>query len=141
MIRYELTCDKGDRFEAWFGNSADYDRQADAGLVECPHCGSKKIAKAPMAPAIIRGRKKNEAEARRVAMAVAEEVREHIRTKYDYVGEKFPEEARKIHEGEAEHRLIWGEATPEEAREMAEEGMAVAPLPAELAPAAPKKLN
>jgi hypothetical protein len=141
MIRYDLRCANGDAFEAWFGDSADYDRQAAHGLVECPHCGSKSIEKAPMAPAIIRGKKKKQAEERKVAVAMAKQVKEHIRDNYDYVGERFPEEARKIHEGETEHRPIWGEATPAEAKEMIEEGLPVAPLPPELAPVPPKKLN
>jgi hypothetical protein len=141
MIRYDLRCANGDAFDAWFGDSAEFDRQAAQGLVECPHCGSKAIAKAPMAPAIIRGEKKEKAEARKVAVAMAKQVKEHIRDNYDYVGERFPEEARKMHEGETEHRPIWGEATPEQAKEMTEEGLPVAPLPPEFAPVPPKKLN
>jgi hypothetical protein len=141
MIRYDLRCENGDAFDAWFGSSADYERQAAQGLVECPHCGSTAVEKAPMAPAIIRGRKKEEAEKRKVAVAMAKEVKQHIRDNYDYVGERFPEEARKMHEGEAEHRPIWGEATPDQAKEMIEEGLPVAPLPPELAPVPPKKVN
>jgi hypothetical protein len=139
VIRYELQCENGDGFEAWFGDSADYDRQAAQGLVECPHCGSKAVTKAPMAPAIIRGRKKREAE--KVSVATAKQVREHIRDHYDYVGERFPDEARKMHEGEIEHRPIWGEATAAEAKAMMEEGVPVAPLPPALAPTPEKKLN
>lgn len=140
MIRYELKCGNGDAFEAWFGGSADYDRQAASGLVECPHCGSKEVMKAPMAPAIVRGRKKRE-EQRKVAIAMAAGIRNHIRDNFDYVGAAFADEARKIHDGESDDRPIWGEATPEEARRMAEEGLPVAPLPPELAPAPPKKVN
>ena len=143
MIRYELTCKNGDAFEAWFGDSADYDRQAEGGLVECPLCGSREVSKAPMAPAVIRGRS-DAAEAsqqRKVAMAMAQQVQAHIRDNYDYVGDRFPQEARKMHEGASEHRPIWGEATPDEAREMAEEGLPVAPLPPGLAPVPPKKVN
>jgi hypothetical protein len=143
MIRYELTCKNGDAFEAWFGDSADYDRQAAQGLVECPLCGSSEVTKAPMAPAIVRRRTSSEEkhDERKVAMAMAQQVQAHIRDNYDYVGEKFPQEARKMHEGETEHRPIWGEATPEEAREMAEEGLPVAPLPPGLAPVPPRKVN
>jgi hypothetical protein len=152
MIRYELTCKNGDSFEAWFGGSADYDHQAAHGLVECPLCGSRDVTKAPMAPAVIRGRTKgaeaqeqggaDEAkEQRKVAMAMAQQVQAHIRDNYDYVGERFPQEARKMHEGESEHRPIWGEASPEEARAMAEEGLPVAPLPPGLAPVPPRKVN
>lgn len=141
MIRYDLKCDNGDEFEAWFGSIADYDKQAEAGLVECPHCGSKHVTKAPMAPAVQTARKKSERGERAVAMAMAAKVREHIKDNFDYVGDKFADEARKMHEGESEERAIWGEATPEQARELAEEGVPAAPLPPELAPVLPKKLN
>jgi len=140
MIRYDLRCAAGDEFEAWFAGIEEYDRQAAAGLVQCPHCGSHEVTKAPMAPAIVRGRK-SEAEARKVAVAMAQEVKNHIRDNYDYVGDQFPAEARKMHDGESEHRPIWGEATPEEAKQMTEEGLPVAPLPPALAPTPPKKLN
>ncbi len=142
MIRYDLRCANGDEFEAWFGSMADYDKQAEAGLVECPHCGSKHVEKAPMAPAVVTGRSKDAQKERAVAMAMAAKVREHIKDNFDYVGDKFADEARKMHAGESEERAIWGEATPEEARELAEEGIQAAPLPPELAPVvALKKLN
>ncbi|ANP47868.1 DUF1178 family protein [Candidatus Viadribacter manganicus] len=141
MIKYDLRCDNGDEFEAWFGSISDYDKQAEAGLVECPHCGSKHVEKAPMAPAVQTARKKSERSERAVAMAMAAKVREHIKDNFDYVGDKFADEARKMHSGESEERAIWGEATPEQAQELAEEGISAAPLPAELAPVQPKKLN
>jgi hypothetical protein len=142
MIKYDLRCDNGDEFEAWFGSIADYDKQAEAGLVECPHCGSKHVTKAPMAPAVQTSRKKSARSERAVAMAMAAKVREHIRDNFDYVGDKFADEARKMHAGESEERAIWGEATPEEAQELAEEGIPASPLPKELAPSQPnKKLN
>jgi len=142
MIRYDLRCANGDEFEAWFGSIAEYDRQAAAGLVECPHCGSKHVEKAPMAPAVVTGRAKEARKERAVAMEMAAKVREHIKDNFDYVGDSFADEARKMHSGESEERAIWGEATPEQARELAEEGIPAAPLPPELAPpTAPKKLN
>ena len=142
MIRYDLRCANGDEFEAWFGSIADFDKQAEAGLVECPHCGSKHVEKAPMAPAVVTGRSKDARGERAVAMAMAAKVREHIKDNFDYVGDKFADEARKMHKGESEERAIWGEATPEQAKELAEEGIPAAPLPPELAPAVtPKKLN
>jgi len=141
MIRYDLTCDQGDEFDAWFGSSADYDAQAASGLIECPHCGSTHIVKAPMAPAVHTGRKKDARNDKAVAMAMAAKVREHVEKNFDYVGDKFADEARKMHDGESEERAIWGEATPEQARELVEEGVPVAPLPPALAPTAPKKLN
>jgi len=141
MIRYDLHCAQGDVFDAWFGSIADYDKQAQAGLIECPHCGSNVVEKAPMAPAVRSGRAREAQQERAVAMAMAAKVREHIRENFDYVGDKFAEEARKVHTGESEERAIWGEATREQARELAEEGIAASPLPPEFAPAPPKRLN
>jgi hypothetical protein len=141
MIRYDLRCDNGDEFEAWFGSIADYDKQAEAGLVECPHCGSKHVTKAPMAPSVQTARSKEAKKERAVAMAMAAKVREHIKDNFDYVGDKFADEARKMHTGETEERAIWGEATPEQAQELADEGIPAAPLPPELVPVQPKKLN
>jgi hypothetical protein len=141
MIKYDLKCDNGDEFEAWFGSIADYDKQAEAGLVECPHCGSKHVTKAPMAPAVQTSRSKDVRKERAVAMAMAAKVREHIKDNFDYVGDKFADEARKMHAGETEERAIWGEATPEEAQALEEEGIPASALPPELAPVQPKKLN
>lgn len=141
MIRYELRCANGDEFEAWFGSIADYDKQVEAGLVECPSCGSKHVEKAPMAPAVVTGRAKDAQREKAVAMAMAATVREHIKNNFDYVGEKFADEARKIHHGESEERAIWGEATPEEAEALAEEGVPASALPSALAPTPPRKVN
>ncbi len=141
MIRYDLKCANGDEFDAWFGSIADYDAQAASGLIQCPHCGSPHVEKAPMAPAIVTGRKKDARNERAVAMAMAAQVREHVEKNFDYVGQDFADEARKMHSGESEERAIWGEATPEQAEELAEEGVPVAPLPPALAPNPPKKLN
>ncbi len=141
MIRYDLRCENGDEFEAWFGSIADYDKQADAGLVECPHCGSTSVGKAPMAPAVVTGRSKDARKDRAVAMAMAAKVREHIRDNFEYVGEKFADEARKMHAGETSERPIWGEATPEEAQALADEGIPAAALPVDLSPLPPKKVN
>lgn len=136
MIRYALTCENDDEFEGWFASSADYDDQETRGIVECPVCGSKVVRKAPMAPAV--GRSKAEAASR---AAMVEQVRSHIREKFDYVGTGFAEEARAINDGDAPDRPIWGEATPAEAKALADEGLPVAPLPAPFAPTPPRKLN
>jgi hypothetical protein len=141
MIRYDLKCDNGDEFEAWFGSIGDYDKQAGAGMLVCPECGSRHVSKAPMAPAVRTSRGKETQKERAVAMAMAAKVREHIKDNFDYVGDTFAEEARKMHAGETEERAIWGEATPEEARELAEEGIPASPLPPELAPTPARKLN
>jgi hypothetical protein len=147
MIRYALACDKGHAFESWFQDSAAYDRQTKRGLVTCPQCGSAKVDKAIMAPRLV-GSRKREAAAEAPPPAVPEkspvamispqerefrtklkELRDHLVKNADHVGPKFPEEARKMHYGEVEHRSIYGEATPEEAKSLAEEGIEFHPLP------------
>ena len=142
MIHYDLKCANGDEFDAWFASIADFDKQAASGLIQCPHCGTAHVEKAPMAPAVVTGRKKEAREERAVAMAMAAKVREHIETNFDYVGDKFADEARKIHHGESEERPIWGEATPDQARELEAEGVPASPLPPALSPTPPtRKLN
>lgn len=141
MIRYDLRCDNGDEFDAWFGSIADFDVQVEQRLIECPHCGSTDVRRAVMAPAVLSSRAKETRKERAVAVAMAANVREHIKENFDYVGDKFADEARKMHAGDSEERAIWGEATPEEARALAEEGISAAPLPPELSPQPPKKLN
>lgn len=142
MIRYDLRCSNGDEFDAWFGSIADFDKQSAAGLIQCPQCGSAHVEKAPMAPAVHTGRAKDARDERKVAMAMAAKVREHIAQNFDYVGPKFADEARKMHAGESDERAIYGEATPEEAEALREEGVEVAPLPPELSPTPPtRKLN
>jgi hypothetical protein len=139
VIRYDLKCANGDEFEAWFGSIADFDAQAARGDVMCPHCGSTHVEKAPMAPAVRTSRSKEARQERAVAMAMAAKVREHIKDNFDYVGDNFADEARKMHAGESDERAIWGQATPEEARELAEEGIPASPLPPALAPNTPPK--
>ena len=143
VIRYDLKCANGDEFEAWFGSIADYDAQAAKGQLICPHCASTHVEKAPMAPAVRSSKAKDAEKERAVAMAMAAKVREHIKDNFDYVGDKFANEARKMHAGETEERAIYGEATPEEARELMEDGIPASPLPPELAPNTPprRKLN
>ncbi|MFN4309425.1 MAG: DUF1178 family protein [Ferrovibrio sp.] len=132
MIKYELKCRKDHVFEAWFYDSATYDKQAAGGKIVCPVCNSRKITKAPMAPRI--GKSKGEvaaAEAKEVAIAMKalRELRDHVEKNADYVGDQFAEEARKIHYGETDKRNIYGEATKEEAKELTEEGIDVAMIP------------
>jgi hypothetical protein len=148
MIRYSLRCQKDHAFEAWFRSSADYDKQSADNGVPCPICGDHRIVKAPMAPSIGRAGKDKGAPAQGASPAVAEEkvqlaadprqqaliqamreLRKKIVEGSDYVGDKFAEEARKIHYKETEPRGIYGEATPEEAEKLAEEGVEFAPLP------------
>src|SRR4029079_12605118 len=78
VIRYDLRCTNGDEFEAWFGSIADFDKQAAKGELMCARCGNTHVEKAPMAPAVVTGRKKDARKDRAVAMAMAAKVREHI---------------------------------------------------------------
>ena len=130
MIRYQLTCKKEHSFEGWFRDSAAYDQQSKKKLVACPVCGSAKVSKAPMAPAV--SKKADLAEAANKAKAVKEFVlnlRKQVEDNADYVGDRFPNEARAIHYGDAKERQIYGEATLQDARDLLEEGIPVAPLP------------
>ncbi len=132
MIKYQLRCDADHEFEAWFRSSADFDAQAADGLLECPACGSSTIAKAIMSPAVARrdgARAHRLAEIRQTMADAATRARDYVEKNFDYVGEKFPDEARKIHYGEAKSRGIFGEASGKEVRELVEEGVEVAPLP------------
>ena len=144
MIRYALTCDHAHGFEAWFASSSDYDDQAARGLVECPFCGSRRVDKQIMAPAVAGTRKSapdGEAAAKMQAMMsqAARQVRAHVEANFDYVGDAFAREARDIHEGRSEKREIYGEATPADVKKLKDDGVPVAPLPA--APVDPSKAN
>ncbi len=134
MIRFSLSCDKDHDFEAWFGSNDAFDAQKRRGLVECPACGSKKVEKALMAPAVSTGRRREKmalamGEEQKKAMAEIKALADKIRENADYVGPKFAEEARKIHFGEADARGIYGEATKEEAESLAEDGVGFMPIP------------
>ena len=134
MIRFSLICDQAHEFEAWFRNNDDFDKQAKRGFVECPHCGSSKVEKALMAPAVSTARKKEKialamGEAQKQAMAQLKALSEKLRENADYVGDKFAEEARKIHFGEADPRGIYGEATADEVRGLVEDGVDFMPIP------------
>ena len=141
MIKYALACDGGHEFEGWFGASVDFDDQAARGLLSCPVCNSPRVAKQIMAPAVAGTKKRGAtdlAPARRAAMVeMMTKVRRHVEDNFDYVGPKFAAEARAIHDGKAEERGIYGEATPAEVKALVEEGVPVAPMP----PAEPKKTD
>jgi hypothetical protein len=144
MIRYNLRCDNGHAFESWFQSSSAYDSQVKRKLVTCAICGSAKVEKAIMAPQLAGTKKKvaaqpaAEASSQSTSLMMAperelraklKELRDHIVKNADNVGERFPEEARKMHYGDIEHRAIYGEASAEEAKSLIEEGVEVAPLP------------
>lgn len=135
MIRYSLHCEKAHEFEGWFSGSTDFDTQLSRGLIGCPVCGSTDVSKMLMAPSVSTARKQEASRtlamdsAKSEAFAKIKETLAHIRANSEDVGEKFPEEARKIHYGEAQERGIIGQASPQEAKALIEEGIQVAPLP------------
>ena len=155
MIRYSLACERGHAFDSWFANSSAYDKQSKRGLVTCPVCGSTKVEKAIMAPRLARTDKAIDVPAPAPAPVAApapaapqatepvamlspqerelrtklKELRDHLVKNSENVGRKFPEQARQMHYGEIEHRSIYGEASPQEAKELAEEGVEFHPLP------------
>jgi len=140
MIHYDLICEKGHPFDGWFRDSAAYDEQAARGLVTCTSCGSAKVEKQLMAPGIpAKSNRKDDAARKMVAgpvdprlammMQMVREMRKHVEENAEYVGDRFAEEARKIHYEETEHRGIYGEASPDDAKALIEEGIAVHPLP------------
>lgn len=132
MIVFDLRCGKEHVFEAWFPDSKTFERQAKKGQVTCPVCGDTRVEKALMAPNISTGRKKDaekeKAQAAKVMQALSE-VRRQVEENCDYVGPQFAEEARKIHYGETDERGIYGEATKEESKELADEGIEVGVIP------------
>lgn len=129
MIVFDLQCqDSGDVFEAWFSSGADFDDQAARGLVQCPVCGSGRVAKAPMAPRVPAKSATSSAIAR-LAEAQAAMLKDS-----EWVGRRFADEARSIHAGEAEPRPVHGEATAAEAKSLIDEGVPVAPLPLPVVP-------
>ena len=164
MIRYSLVCGEGHEFEAWFAGSDAFAAQQKAGHVSCAICGSAKVGKALMAPALASGRREApepaalkpepsgeaapgsgpahpgggetaampvaaHSEKREELVGLLRKLRQHVTANADYVGPRFPEEARKIHYGERDKRGIYGEASPDEARALAEEGIEFHPLP------------
>lgn len=142
MIRYSLICEAGHGFESWFPSSDSYDAQVARGLVTCPVCDSTKVGKALMVPSVARTDRAPAtppaqsdapvamiAEPERQVRAMLRALRDHVVANSEHVGARFPEEARKIHYGEAEGRSIYGEASPAEARALIEEGIEVAAIP------------
>jgi len=137
MIRYNLVCTGGHDFESWFRDAAAFDKAAKAKAVTCPECGTSDVVKALMAPSVSTARKREAAavkvaapDPRQAAMVeMMRKLRAHVTENADYVGAKFAEEARKIHYEEAEARGIYGEASPEEARSLIDEGIEFLPLP------------
>ncbi|GGD92832.1 hypothetical protein GCM10011515_10670 [Tsuneonella deserti] len=151
MIVFDLTCPQGHRSEAWFASSAAFAEQKKRGLVACPHCGSAEMEKAPMAPAVpAKGNARRDVPptqpmsnaippALRQAMAALAKAQAAALQESTWVGERFAEESRAMHYGERDAATIHGQATPDEAAALVEEGIAVVPLPFPVAP--PDELN
>jgi hypothetical protein len=152
MILYRLRCSKGHEFESWFKDSKTYERQEKKSLIGCAVCGDAKVARAPMAPWLGKGSKKADVEAPVAAAAPAPspeqqqmaamarhmpkelreallKVREQVEKNCEHVGDKFADEARKIHYGESDKRGIYGETSDEEAEALADEGIEFGRLP------------
>ncbi|MBX4876730.1 DUF1178 family protein [Rhizobium bangladeshense] len=135
MIRYSLTCDNAHEFEGWFSESADFDRQVASGFLTCPVCHSAAVSKLLMAPSVSTARKKDERQTlamdamRREALQKLKEAVAAVKANSEDVGTKFPEEARKIHYGEADARGIIGQATVDEAQALVDEGIEIAAIP------------
>jgi hypothetical protein len=154
MIHYELCCKDGHGFDGWFKDSASFDKQESAGLLECPICGTAEVTRALMTPAVTkRGRRVpqlsapapeakigevlppespvavDEARIPAQVRAALQRLRSEVESNCDYVGSQFADEARKMHRGESERRGIYGETTPEQAETLAEEGIQVARIP------------
>ena len=131
MILFDLECSKKHRFEGWFKSGDAFDKQAKAKTIECPACGSKKVRKALSAPALLKGGTGSKAEAIALKMREAViELKKQVEANCDYVGDRFPEEARRIHYGEAKQdRPIYGEATSDEAKELRDEGIEIVAIP------------
>lgn len=135
MIRYSLTCENAHEFEGWFSEGADFDRQVATGFLTCPVCHSAAVSKLLMAPSVSTARKKDEMQTlamdamRREALEKLKEAVAAVKANSEDVGKQFPEEARKIHYGEADARGIIGQATFDEAQALLEEGIEIAAIP------------
>jgi len=140
MILYDLRCSQDHTFEAWFRDSGAYEEQRPGLQIRCPVCGDMRVEKALMAPRLGKAHRDEPRRApttkavagqvsERAVKAALMELRKHVESNADYVGEKFSEEARKIHYGQAEQRNIYGESTTEEAQSLKEEGVEFQRIP------------
>lgn len=150
MIRYRLSCGQEHEFDGWFRDSAAFDLQSRSKDILCPHCGDCDVEKVLMTPGLLSASKRNKREQepkeadrekgnvaalsgpmkeRHHTEMMLSLMREHVERNFEYLGEAFPEEARRINRGDAKARNIYGEASPKEVRELGEEGIDVYPLP------------
>jgi hypothetical protein len=129
MILFTLRCASGHQFEAWFRDGDGFEAQHQAGEIACPHCGETSVDKALMAPNIGRSRGSRPPISAAQMRAMLIEMRRQVEKNCDYVGERFAEEARRIHYGESDPHGIYGEASEDDSRELAEEGIEVGRIP------------
>ena len=131
MIKYSLICDNDHVFEAWFSDSESFEKQNKKNLISCLTCSSTKIKKDIMAPRISSGKQKTNRlnQKKDKVEMILNKVSKHVESNFDYVGDKFADEARAIHYGEKEEREIYGETSIDDAIELIEEGINVEPLP------------
>lgn len=130
MILFTLRCARGHEFEGWFRDGETFEAQQKAGEIACPDCGDRTIEKALMAPRLGRSREDNApaVDPARLRAALSE-LRRQVEANCDYVGNRFAEEARRIHYGEVDARGIYGEASDAESRELVEEGISIRRIP------------
>ena len=135
MIRYTLRCEADHRFDSWFQSAEAYERLHGAGMVACSVCGSTRVEKTLMAPSVVSARPADAPAGGTLATPQSEieaalaKLRAHIESHSNYVGDDFATQARAMHEGAMPERPIHGEARPEEARALLEDGVPVLPLP------------
>ena len=131
MIVFDLRCAEGcATFEGWFDSGTDYEQQSKRGLVQCPYCGTADVGKAPMAPRVSRS---EEGDAKQAIAALAA-MQAKMLSNSEWVGADLPDTARAMHLGEIEPRAVHGQASPDEARSLIEEGVPVLPLPLPVVP-------
>ena len=135
MIVFDLRCGAGHVFEAWFASSGAYEDQRARALVACPMCGDTGVGKAVMAPAVpAKANKAPSAQVIKAALASLAQAQAKALESSTWVGRDFASRARAMHDGAEPHSSIHGQATPAEAKGLAEDGVAVAPLPLPVVP-------
>ena len=130
MIVFNLNCSNcASSFEGWFENTKDYNKQIRKGLLTCPSCNSTQIKKGLMAPNVSKKSNSKISKSNKSIASNVKKLKKIIEKEFDYVGDKFTEEAKKIKYGEVKERPIYGEASIEQTKELIDEDIDVLPLP------------